>query len=89
MYEEDLVVAAKVNRRFYISCNDLQLWYAFFSYCSSIMFRKRLYTEAFGYTVPMYHPQQSRFEQRELMRWKDPNPWKESFRQLVKPRVLF
>lgn len=70
MYEEDLVVASRVCRRFYGGTNDLQLW-------------KKLYIDTFEYTMPMYHPSPARFEQRETHRWKETNPWKESFRQLV------
>lgn len=48
--------------------------------CSS---RKRLYMEVFEYTRPMMHPEPGRFYQVSPEEYEHPNPWKESFQQLV------
>ena len=45
--------------------------------------RKRLYMEVFEYTRPMMHPEPGRFYQVSPEEHEHPNPWKESFQQLV------
>lgn len=45
--------------------------------------RKRLYMEVFEYTRPMMHPEPGRFYQVSPEEYEHPNPWKESFQQLV------
>lgn len=45
--------------------------------------RKRLYMEVFEYTRPMMHPEPGRFYQVNPEEHEHPNPWKESFQQLV------
>ena len=45
--------------------------------------RKRLYMEVFEYTRPMMHPEPGRFFQVSPEEHEHPNPWKESFQQLV------
>ncbi|CAI4231347.1 unnamed protein product [Auanema sp. JU1783] len=70
LYEADLRRCAAVSRRFYSLSNDSSLW-------------RKLYEDAFEYTIPLYHPTHGRFEFRAAERWKDTrNAWKESFRQL-------
>lgn len=46
-------------------------------------FRKRLYMEVFEYTRPMMHPEPGKFYQINPEEYEHPNPWKESFQQLV------
>ena len=46
-------------------------------------FRKRLYMEVFEYTRPMMHPEAGKFYQINPEEYEQPNPWKESFQQLV------
>lgn len=46
-------------------------------------FRKRLYMEVFEYTRPMMHPETGKFYQINPEEYEQPNPWKESFQQLV------
>lgn len=45
--------------------------------------RKRLYMEVFEYTRPMMHPEPGKFYQINPEEYEQPNPWKESFQQLV------
>lgn len=45
--------------------------------------RKRLYMEVFEYTRPMMHPESGKFFQINPEDHEQPNPWKESFQQLV------
>ena len=45
--------------------------------------RKRLYMEVFEYTRPMMHPEAGKFFQINPEEYEQPNPWKESFQQLV------
>lgn len=47
-------------------------------------FRKRLYMEVFEYTRPMMHPEAGKFYQINPEEYEQPNPWKESFQQLVR-----
>lgn len=45
--------------------------------------RKNLFTQVYGYSLPLYHPNTCKFELREPHRWRNcPNAWKESFIQL-------
>lgn len=39
--------------------------------------------EVFEYTRPMMHPEPGRFYQVSPEEYEHPNPWKESFQQLV------
>lgn len=41
--------------------------------------------EVFEYTRPMMHPEPGRFYQVSPEEYEHPNPWKESFQQLVSP----
>lgn len=41
--------------------------------------------EVFEYTRPMMHPEPGRFYQVSPEDHEHPNPWKESFQQLVSP----
>lgn len=43
--------------------------------------------EVFEYTRPMMHPEPGKFYQINPEEYEHPNPWKESFQQLV--TVLF
>lgn len=52
-----------------------------------LLLRKRLYMEVFEYTRPMMHPEPGKFYQINPEEYEHPNPWKESFQQLV--TVLF
>lgn len=47
------------------------------------MSRKRLYMEVFEYTRPMMHPEPGKFYQVSPEEHDHPNPWKDSFQQLV------
>lgn len=49
-----------------------------------LIFRKRLYMEVFEYTRPMMHPETGKFYQINPEEYEQPNPWKESFQQLVR-----
>lgn len=51
--------------------------------------RKRLYMEVFEYTRPMMHPEPGRFYQVSPEEHEHPNPWKESFQQLVSGHAGF
>lgn len=51
-------------------------------------FRKRLYMEVFEYTRPMMHPEAGKFYQINPEEYEQPNPWKESFQQLVWNRMM-
>lgn len=51
--------------------------------CCAPFFRKRLYMEVFEYTRPMMHPETGKFYQINPEEYEQPNPWKESFQQLV------
>lgn len=64
--------------RFYLLLN-FQLICAFFD----VYHRKRLYMEVFEYTRPMMHPEPGKFYQINPEEYEQPNPWKESFQQLV------
>jgi len=48
-----------------------------------VFYRKRLYMEVFEYTRPMMHPEPGKFYQINPEEYEQPNPWKESFQQLV------
>lgn len=50
---------------------------------SHLVCRKRLYMEVFEYTRPMMHPESGKFFQINPEEHEQPNPWKESFQQLV------
>lgn len=52
-------------------------------FCIWYIIRKRLYMEVFEYTRPMMHPEPGRFYQVSPEEHEHPNPWKESFQQLV------
>lgn len=54
-----------------------------FILCGISYSRKRLYMEVFEYTRPMMHPEPGRFYQVSPEEHEHPNPWKESFQQLV------
>lgn len=41
--------------------------------------------DVFEYTRPMMHPEPGRFYQVSPEEYEHPNPWKESFQQLVSP----
>ncbi|CAD6193207.1 unnamed protein product [Caenorhabditis auriculariae] len=78
LHQKDLINSISVNNRFYRLANSINVW-------------KTLYQDIFGYRVPLYHPTHGKFEFREPNKWRDENPWKESFRQLrngvhVRPR---
>lgn len=45
--------------------------------------------EVFEYTRPMMHPEPGKFYQVSPEEHEHPNPWKESFQQLVSLRSLF
>lgn len=51
--------------------------------------RKRLYMEVFEYTRPMMHPEAGKFYQINPEEYEQPNPWKESFQQLVWRPFIF
>lgn len=51
--------------------------------CLAVLHRKRLYMEVFEYTRPMMHPEAGKFFQINPEEYEQPNPWKESFQQLV------
>lgn len=70
LLEQDLCRAACVCKRFSELANDPILW-------------KRLYMEVFEYTRPMMHPESGKFFQINPEEYEQPNPWKESFQQLV------
>lgn len=59
------------------------------NYTWLIYSRKRLYMEVFEYTRPMMHPEPGRFYQVSPEEHEHPNPWKESFQQLVSWSPLF
>lgn len=44
--------------------------------------------EVFEYTRPMMHPEPGRFYQVSPEEHEHPNPWKESFQQLVSSLVV-
>ncbi len=50
--------------------------------------RKSLYMEVFEYTRPMMHPEPGKFYQINPEEYEQPNPWKESFQQLVWELVI-
>ncbi|MGH0141473.1 UNVERIFIED_CONTAM: hypothetical protein FKN15_074081 [Acipenser sinensis] len=70
LLEQDLCRAACVCKRFSELANDPILW-------------KRLYMEVFEYTRPMMHPEPGKFHQINPEEYEQPNPWKDSFQQLV------
>lgn len=51
--------------------------------------RKRLYIEVFEYARPMMHTDPGKFYQVNPEEFEQPNPWKESFQQLVIILFLF
>ena len=61
-----------------LKCRQLK-----FVVCCFSLSRKRLYMEVFEYTRPMMHPEPGRFYQVSPEEHEHPNPWKESFQQLV------
>lgn len=64
----------------FLSCLKDILWRTL-SFLSPL--RKRLYMEVFEYTRPMMHPEPGKFYQINPEEYEHPNPWKESFQQLV------
>lgn len=58
-----------VSKRFYRLTNDPKIW-------------RSLYEQVFEYSVPLHHTANLRFDFREPARWREGNPWKESFMQL-------
>lgn len=54
------------------------------SICLFSKIRKRLYMDVFEYTRPMMHPEAGKFYQVNPEEYEQPNPWKESFQQLVR-----
>lgn len=44
--------------------------------------------DVFEYTRPMMHPEPGRFHQVSPEEYEHPNPWKESFQQLVSPAAF-
>lgn len=45
--------------------------------------------EVFEYTRPMMHPETGKFYQINPEEYEQPNPWKESFQQLVNNFIIF
>uniref|UniRef100_A0A1I7TAV9 F-box domain-containing protein n=1 Tax=Caenorhabditis tropicalis TaxID=1561998 RepID=A0A1I7TAV9_9PELO len=67
--DKSLLACSTVSYRFNQVANSQEVW-------------KELYLSLYDYRIPLFHPSHAKFEFRELNRWKENNPWKESHRQL-------
>ncbi|EFP11079.1 CRE-DRE-1 protein [Caenorhabditis remanei] len=67
--DQALLACCSVSYRFNKIANSNEIW-------------KELYISLYDYRIPLFHPTHAKFEFRELNRWRDCNPWKESHRQL-------
>lgn len=63
-----------------LACNEVS--YRFNQLSNSHEVWKELYCSLYDYRLPLNHPAHAKFEFRELSRWREANPWKESHRQL-------